>query len=154
MTDRLFQTISSGRPYHVVKQGSANSSRTTARARRVEATVTEPDASRVDRSGMSCAGPQSNTRFNVFDMEAQQYSGKTLTTRSHLLGPSTKKTIVTNSDEQSAESMHMSLLGRPLGQNRRHRSTRDNRRRRYQFLINNFLERPNGRWSVLYHLFV
>ena len=155
MSDRLFQTISSGRPYHVVKQSSANSSRAKlTKVRRAEATITESDVSRTDKSHVPCAAQHSNTRVNVFDMEAQQHSGKTLTTRSHLLGPSSKKTIVTTTDSQGGDTPHMNLWGIPLTQNRRHRTTLENRHRRYQFLINNFLERPNGRCSVLYHLFV
>ena len=152
----LFQTISSGRPYHVVK-GNNDSNRREPTAKRVETKTCEPSISGSERqwqrshvTGVERIG---NTRVNMFDIEAQQESGKPLTTKSHLLRLQSKITIGSNSVNQP-ERPRMSLLGRPVGTNRRHRTTRENRRRRYQFLVNNFLERPNGRYSVLYHLFV
>ena len=158
MADRLFQTISSGRPYHVVKGNDSN--RNTVTAKSVDRRTCEPSISGADRrqrSQVSCAEGAGKTRVNVFDIEAQQTdSGRPLTTKSHLLRLQSKITIGTNSvnSSQLSEKPRMSLLGRPVGQTRRHRTTRENRQRRLQFLINNFLERPNGRLSVLYHLFV
>ena len=158
MADRLFQTISSGRPYHVVKGNDSN--RATVTAKRVDRKTCEPTISGADRqwqrSHVSCAEGAGNTRVNVFDIEAQQHdSGRPLTTKSHLLRLQSKITIGANSvNNNQLDKPRMSLLGRPVGQNRRHRTTRENRHRRYQFVVNNFLERPNGRLSVLYHLFV
>ena len=147
MADHLFQTISSGRPYHVVK-GNNDSIKTT--VKRVDRKTCEPTISGADRqwqrSHVSCVERVGNTRVNVFDIEAQHESGRPLTTKSHLLRLQSKITIGSNSvNKNLPEKPRMSLLGRPVGTNRRQRTTRENRHRRYQFLINNFLERPNGR---------
>ncbi|CAG2167141.1 unnamed protein product, partial [Oppiella nova] len=167
MADRLFQTISSGRPYHVVKSESKNESTGSgATAAKLVAHRSICDASggrhrdrQWQRSQVSRGQPSEGTSGDTGDIEAQREgTPRVLTARQVSLSLQSKISIKTNSVSSSLEeeTPRMSLLGRPLpvALNRRHRSTRDSKRRKYQFLINNFLERPNGRLSVLYHLFV
>lgn len=166
MTDRLFRTISSGRPYHCVKTNDEKSQRikrkilvnTRTPKRYDHQTGDGSDEKPLRQTCHICSVDNkcSHRSLESFDIEAQQSHKSASTTKPNLLRLQSKISVETNSvnSQSQLNKPRMSLLGRPVSLTHKSRFCRDAKRRKYQFLINNFLERPRGRISVLYHLFV
>jgi len=165
MADRLFRTISSGRPYQSVKTNEGSTKRikrqvlvhTRTPKRHGHQTGDPNDNKPLRQLSHSSSDDKINQKsVEMFDMEAQQSRKSASSATANLLRLQSKISVQANSVNNSnkPEKPRMSLLGRPVNLTHRPRSSRDSKRRKYQFLINNFLERPSGRISLIYHLFV
>ncbi|RWS08374.1 potassium voltage-gated channel subfamily KQT member 4-like isoform X5, partial [Dinothrombium tinctorium] len=179
MAARLFTTLSSGRPYDQCTFASSPSKLTakfdTASAR----SATNTDGSRespqkqrfaartklnsILEDSKSREAEENNRTLEIVDMQPQK---KSITCRAHSnnndgkRGSSKPDSVLRKTDStntrgstRSQNAPRMSLFGRPIQPVSRQR-TRDQRIRKYQLQLHNFLERPRGTRAVLYHMCV
>ena len=97
----------------------------------------------------------SDDAVNFDDLEEKQKADEC--SNSNLNDSDTERGYVTHNRRDAANfdkgSVRLNLLGKPLLVNRRKRKRfKDQRIRKYQFLVHNFLEKPHDKKALLYHM--
>lgn len=179
MAGDLFSTLSSGQPYDYSAafcdserfncQRFKKDSRSETRHRKgsfpwitpsVKRSSSEIHAQRNARRSQSRLSEQQN--YELFSVEEKAKNSPTSDTEkglgsrknvtiSDVVGGTDDKT--TSSADSRMLAQRVSLLGRPIEHTPNRHRTRDQRIRKYQFLVHNFLERPRGKIQVSYHIF-